>query len=110
MKFANLNNFSKALRKTEFSKLFVFKSFRNVRLTKFGNFSEKNGIFELAKFSRKSLEKSSDIDQNCMSILKILKRLHKTLFLGKNLEKVEKSLETRFSEHWEISENCTCSD
>jgi len=45
----------------EFSKLFVFASFGNVRLSKFGNFSGKNGIFEHVKFSGKSLEKSSEI-------------------------------------------------
>jgi len=68
---------SKALRLTEFSELFVFASFGNVRLSKFGNFSEKNGIFELAKFSRKSSEKSLDINQNCTSISKISKKLRK---------------------------------
>ncbi len=31
----------------EFSELFIFASFGKVRLLKFGNFSEKNGIFEL---------------------------------------------------------------
>jgi len=50
-----------------FSELFVFASFGKVWLS-LGNFLEKNGIFELAKFSRKSLEiyvqkKSSDIIQ-----------------------------------------------
>jgi hypothetical protein len=44
----------KALRETEFSELFVFASFGNVWLSKFGNFLEKTGILEL-KFG-KSLE------------------------------------------------------
>jgi hypothetical protein len=59
-----------------FSELFVFASFGKVRLLKFGNFSEKNGIFELAKFL------------NSRNFCK----------------KVWKSLETRFSECLEISE------
>jgi len=49
---------SKALRQKEFSELFVFAGLGNVRLSKFGIFLEKNGIFELAKFLQKSLEKS----------------------------------------------------
>jgi len=52
---------SKALRLMGFSELFVFASFGKVWLSKFRNFLEKTGIFELAKFSQKSLEKSLEI-------------------------------------------------
>jgi len=41
--------FSKALQKTEFSKFFIFASFRIVPFSKFRNFSEKSGFSELAK-------------------------------------------------------------
>ncbi len=44
---------TKALRKTEFSELFIFISFGIVRLPKFRNFSEISGLFELAKILRK---------------------------------------------------------
>jgi len=44
---------SKALRKMEFSKLFVFASFRIIRFLKFGNFSEISGLLELAKILQK---------------------------------------------------------
>ncbi len=54
---------NKALRQTEFSELFVFASFGNVRLLKFVNFLEKNGIFELAKSSEKSSEFSKNIEK-----------------------------------------------
>ncbi len=45
----------------EFSKLFVFANFGKVRFSKFRNFSEITGIFELTKFSRKSLEKFGNL-------------------------------------------------
>jgi len=110
-------NYCKALHKTEFSKHFVFASFGNVRLSKFGNFSEKKRNFWTRKiFAKKfgkkfrnlSSEKSLDINQNCTSISKILKNYvkfeflsQKKLFLGK---KVWKCLETGFSKHSEILE------
>jgi len=45
----------------EFSKLFVFASFGKVLFSKFGNFSEITGIFELTKFLQKSLEKFGNL-------------------------------------------------
>jgi len=45
--------YTKALRKTEFSELFVFASFGIVRFSKFGNFSEISGLFKLSKILRK---------------------------------------------------------
>ncbi len=57
---ANINQITQES-KAEISELFVFASFGNVRFSKFGNFSEKNGIFELAEFLRKSSEKSLEI-------------------------------------------------
>jgi len=82
----------------EFSELFFFASFRNVRLSKFGIFLEKNGIFELAKLSQKffwkkfgnlSSEKSSDINQSCTTISKISKKLGKVWVYCKQLAWVE---------------------
>jgi len=42
-----------ALRKTEFSELFVFASFGIVWFLKFGNFLEISGLFELGKILQK---------------------------------------------------------
>jgi len=55
MRFATVPSYDtwgregKAMRKTEFSKLFVFASFGIVRFSKFGNFLEISCLFELAK-------------------------------------------------------------
>ncbi len=83
---------------------------------KFGNFSEKNGIFEITKFSQKSSEKkfgnlkskkSLDIKRNCTSISKISKKLckvgvfesKKPVFGSKSSESLEK-----FRKVWKSSE------
>jgi len=76
----------KALRYTGFSEFFDFASFGKVRLSKFGNFSEKNRNFRTRKifakkfgkkFGNLSAVKSSDIFQKCMKIFKISKKVYK---------------------------------
>jgi hypothetical protein len=61
---------SKALQKTEFSELFVFAGFQ---LSKFGNFSEISGFFELAKILQRKVwkkfgNKNSEINSNIIQI------------------------------------------
>jgi hypothetical protein len=48
LKYLRKQSQNKALRKAEFSKLFVFVSFGIVRFPKFGNFLEISGLFKLA--------------------------------------------------------------
>jgi len=56
----------KALRKTEFSELFVFASFGIARLSKFGIFLEISGLFELR-------ENSSEIISEIISCFRVKK-------------------------------------
>jgi len=84
-------------------------------VSKFRNFSEKNGIFELAKFSlkiwKKVRKKVQKLFQNVRKFRKFQKKYVKLEFLSqkpcfwvKKFGKVWKSLETGFSECLEISE------
>jgi len=64
---------SEALRKTEFSKLFVFANFRIVWLSKFKIFLEISVFFELAKILRKRIgnkfgNENSEINLNIIQI------------------------------------------
>jgi len=101
----------KALLWTEFSELFVFASFGKVRLSKFGNFSEKNGIFELAKFSRKSSEKSCEIKvrkkvwklfKNVRKFRKFWKKYVKFEFLGQKIRKKFGKVWKKFGKVWKF--------
>jgi hypothetical protein len=76
---------------------------------KFKKFSEKNGIFELAKFSRKSLEKVRVLFKNVRLFQKFQKKYvkfeflsQKTLFLGQKFGDFEKSLEKSLEKVWKV--------
>jgi len=80
----------KALRWTEFSKLFVFASFGIVRFPKFGNFSEISGFFNSQKFCEKSLE---------------INESKTPVFEGFGVKVEKRGSKRGFSEHSEFTEN-----
>ncbi len=88
----------KALQKTEFTKLFVFTSFRIVQLPKFGNFAKISVFFNLQKFRENSLEISLGQKQGFPNIPN-LKNIW-NLFYSKLSKKFEKiMLKLNFENH-----------
>ncbi len=83
---------TKAMRQTEIFELFVFASFRNVRFSKFGIFSEKNPNFLNSQKFRKN---SSEIISEIISCFWVKKPSFWVKKLGKSLEKVQKKFRNR---------------
>jgi len=114
MAFSKIVVYFKALRWTEFSKLFVFASFGNVWLLKFGNFLEKTEFLNSRNFCEKVWKKVWILTEIVRQFQKFWKNYVKfeflsqnTLFLGQKVwKKFGKRVFLMFWNFW----NCSISN